>query len=158
MKKNLNSKQISISIGEIQGIDPRVKDISSIITMQSYAERLSIFSADSVKSLLLLHPIFLIKQDEKYLVISGFRSYQLAMTHLDLRDKIKAFLLPDIDNNFIQELASTDLLCSALLHSLGTKTVTQIDKIKSHLDTSLTKKLIPKLNSTRAITRFESLE
>ncbi len=134
-----------------------MEQTATTLADQLFISRLDVISEDAVRSLLRLHPIQLTGTQDEYYVIAGIRTYQLALVRLGLTEKLPALMYPSLSDQEAQELAQIDLLGSALLHSLGTKSVTQLDRLKKHLGDDVSDRIAPGLRSTRAIQRFEKL-
>lgn len=158
MRTQIKSITKKIQLSQIQGLHPSVSQAASIISEQTYTSRFDVFSSDAAHLLLSLHPIFITKVDGNFYVVAGFRSFQLALITLDFNEKISAQVIDSLSNEQYLLLAETDILGSVLQHSLGTKSVTQIENIKNHLTKESVNKNIPGISSTRSITKYESIK
>jgi len=158
MSKKYNQLLRQVSLSQISGYHSTVVATVKVLARQNFTSRLDVLSEETIFQLLNLHPIGLVKQkNNQYFVISGFRSYQMALGLVDENTKLPA-LIYSLTDKEIFEMAQTDVLGSVLLHSLGSKSVSQIEVLKKHIGLDATAKIAPGLNSSRAVTRFEKLK
>ncbi|MDP5130171.1 MAG: hypothetical protein NWQ54_04775 [Paraglaciecola sp.] len=139
-----------IEVSQICGLAPAVIDVISTTESAIYAAGPSDISAVAIETLAKIHPIHLINTDEQYLVIAGFRLYELCK--LILPDaKIPCIVHSDLSDEQLKLFAITDILGSPLVHSLGTKYVQQISSLAKAIDHDNAIRLFPKLKSIRRI-------
>ena len=147
-----------ISLNKIQGYHPEIVKTVAILANCNFIRRMDVLSDDAIFQLLNIHPIFLNKVSDKYHVVGGFRSYQLALANVNEELKVTCHIYNNLPKEKIVEIAQIDLLGSVILHSLGSKSVAQIEAIISDIGSDAANKIAPGLNSTRAITRFEKIK
>lgn len=143
-----------ISLASISCVHPEVADIAvsfSELFMDAVPETLS---SEAVEKILVLHPIHVTQDEAGYLLISGFRSYQLALANFELTDKFSVLVHKLASSDWILSLAQTDILASRIVHSLGSKPSTQIERLIQRVGPDVADRLVPGLCSNRSISKF----
>ena len=148
----------NVNLSQISGYHPAVAQTAAFLASQQFVSRLDVFSEEAIYGLFQLHPIHILKEAECCYVMAGFRSYQIALSRLDASSKITALVYQSVLENTAVELAHLDLYGSPLVHSLGTKSVSQLDRIKGCIGEDSSKMIAPGLSSTRSIQRYEQLK
>lgn len=147
-----------VTIGELIGYHPLVQPIVAGLASSTFVSRYEVLSDNTIRSLLQLHPIHAVEENKKLFVVAGFRSYQLSINRIDDDEKFPVwFYREGLSESRILDLANVDVLASPLIHSLGTKSASQIEILKSRIGQDNADSIAPGLKSTRSISRFEKL-
>lgn len=152
-----------LSFEQLAGFHPKL-DVNIKVTSQLiYTAKCEDFCPAGLEKMLLLYPIHVTRQrndDNVYDVVAGLRQYELlcvfhALQNVENSQHSTKFLqtIQVIEHDKlaarqIHELASCDIAGSALLFSLGTKVVAQLEIIKNSLDPKIVEQF-PKFNSGR---------
>ena len=143
----------SIAINQIQGYHSAVKQIIAETTSIMYKlgphECSSVFLTNLVK----LHPLHLLKSEEEYQLIAGFRAYELAKLILG-NDSIIDCIVHDISKiteGEIENLVISDLLGSPLLFQFSKDYSKNINKIKKSIGNKTVKEILGNISSKQKI-------
>lgn len=148
-------KSQKIRLERIIGAHPAVKRHSALISENLYAMPLDIYSAETVSRVLRLHPIVVVESVEaNFLLIAGFRSYQLAVMALAPETPVNALVHRSADNDQLEQLGAIDMLVSPLLLGLGSKPARQISRLCDQLFKEELRRIHPDLVSSRGINRL----
>jgi len=144
----------NLRIDEISGFHPLVQPVAGTLASRSFCSRFDVLSECSVRGLIQLHPIQLVHEKNEFYVIAGFRSYQLGISRLG-NEKFPVCIHSQLDDDRILDMANIDILGSPLLHSLGTKSASQIEQIMAQIGRKEALNLAPGLKTARSVVRFE---
>lgn len=156
MAKGLKPQLRHVSLTAISGYHPAVVDLATSLAERTYSERLDVLSDSAVQALVQLHPIHVRRAvNDEYLIIAGFRSYQLVTSRPALFTTVPALVYPSLSDQMAIDLASVDLIGSPAMHSLGSKSVEQMGLIGELIGEEAVNQIAPGLGSVRARRRFE---
>jgi hypothetical protein len=150
LKSIENMTLVDVPLNEILGIHPAIQDTVSQTADIMYASAPDDFSEQTLRCLLVLHPIHVIKQDSHFCVIAGFRSFELARLRLQDESLVPCLLHASIGKDELPQIAMIDIAGSPIMHSLGPKFVQQLQNLVQAFSDPLVK-LFPRLQSIRRI-------
>lgn len=142
---------VDIKISEIAGYHPSISELAAQLVDHQFTTALSHISRAATNRILILHPICVYQYRGKYLVVAGFRSYQIAVLKLDSDSKVCCRLLSS--KREILDLARSDILFSSLVFSLSTKVSQQTERLVGIVGKDFANEHHTDLASVRAFTR-----
>lgn len=142
---------IDIKISEIAGYHPSISELAAQLVDHQFTTALSHISRSAANRILILHPICVYQYRGKYLIVAGFRSYQIAVLKLDADSKVCCRLINS--KREILDLARSDILFSPLVFSLSTKVAEQTKKLVEIVGKDFANEHHADLASIRSFTR-----
>lgn len=147
-------KRQKIELQSITGIHPEVKRFAAPISDHLYAMPLDIYPEGTVSKALKLHPLVVSESEAGgFLLIAGFRSYQLAVMAMDPDTAISVLVHRSADDE-LEQLGAIDMLVTPLLLGLGSKPARQISRLCDQLSKDELRRIHPDLVSSRGINRL----
>lgn len=122
-------KLVSIKLEAITGLHPAVTGMVDKTASVIYASGPADYQELSLLYLLKLHPIHLTKIDTRFVVVAGFRSYELARLLLHPETEVGCILHIKLKPEEPTLLATVDIFGSPLMHSLGPKYIQQLQAL-----------------------------
>ena len=121
MRKVTLPKLISLNIGDINGIHPDVSEIARLADMDHLINPLCLRGAcpDEILRHLVLNPIIVSEKSGKCFVVSGFRSYQVALSSLIDQNEIPVLNIGRSSPSERRNWAASAVFLSSLVGSLG---------------------------------------
>ena len=146
---------VKIKLSQITGLHPCVRQCAQAVSASLYQFPLDKFSYQTARQVLTLHPVVVVKSEAgSFLLVSGFRSYQLALAILESSSSIAVAVVRHSDADAIERMAATDLLVSPLLLGLGSKPGKQIERLRACLSDNHLQSIHPDLTSSRGVKRL----
>ena len=142
---------VHIKLSHISAYTPKLSHLFEELADLEFTATLSKLSEEAVDHFLRLHPIFVTKSRNKYHVIAGIRSFQIAQLKLKQDDKVRCLVVKS--RRQIEELAKADILLSAIVFSLSTKVVAQTEKLINVVGQGFTNNMHSDLSSARSLQR-----
>lgn len=142
---------VDIKISEIAGYHPVIAELAAQLVDHQFTTTLSHISRTATNRILILHPICVYQYRGKYLIVAGFRSYQIAVLKLDIDSKVRCRLISSKQE--ILDIAKTDILFSPLVFSLSTKVAQQTERLVGIVGREFANEHHDDLASVRAFTR-----
>jgi hypothetical protein len=143
-----------VAASDIVGLCPAIRQTADTCSELIFSSSAETLSEDALKQLGYQHPVHLLKHKSQYQIFAGLRTFQLLLCN-DPNCTLPALVYAKASDDFLREMAATELLGSRLMHSLSTKPVTQISKIIAEIGELETERIAPSLKATRAITRSQ---
>jgi hypothetical protein len=141
---------VDVRLNEILEIHPAIQDTVSKTADIMYASAPDDFSELTLRYLLALHHIHVIKLNTHFCVIAGFRSFELARLGLHDESLVPCLLHATIREDELPLIAMIEIAGSPIMHSLGPKFVQQLQNLGQAFGDPLLK-LFPRLQSIRRI-------
>lgn len=142
---------VDIKISEIAGYHPSISELAAQLVDHQFTTALSNISRAATNRILLLHPICVYQYRGKYLIVAGFRSYQIAALKFDADSKVRCRLITSKQE--ILNIAKTDILFSPLIFSLSTKVAQQTERLVGIVGRDFANEHHADLASVRSFTR-----
>lgn len=142
---------VNIKISDIAGYHLAIADLAAQLVDQQFTTALSHISRAATNRILILHPICVYQSRGKYLIVAGFRSYQIAVLKLDPDSKVCCRLISS--KREILDIAKIDILFSPLIFSLSTKVAEQTKRLVEIVGKDFANEHHSDLASVRSFTR-----
>jgi hypothetical protein len=126
---------IGIPLSQIIHIHPAAMASADIAANMEYLlNDTSIFTESAVEEILISHPIVVVKYQQRYRCVAGFRSLSIAVNSLCPCRRIQVISLLGCSAEYIEELSTNDLYLTSLALGLGGDTGRQRAALMQILD------------------------
>lgn len=146
-----NDDIVHVKLSDISAYSPKLSHLFEELADIEFTTTLSKLSEEAVDHFLRLHPIAITKSRNKYHLVAGIRSFQIAQLKLKQEDTVRCVLIKS--TKVSEDLAKADILLSPIVFSLSTKVVAQTEKLINVVGQNFTNNMHSDLSSTRSVQR-----
>jgi len=143
----------SIKINEIQGYHESIDKIVAATTSRMYRLGPHECSQVLLTNLLKLHPVHIVNSEQGYLLIAGFRTYEIACLLLEDNQKIECLLhdMSKLTKSELMNLALSDIVGTSALFNFSENSKQQLKEIKRLVGKEQVNALFKEISSKQKI-------